>query len=103
MVILCVSTGKNIYVPCPPVHLPAPSIFLPMSTYASDHSYDKEKGIAVHEATHPVEEVAPEDALVRRYGRFGPVLAKLFASGVEARGVERVPEDQRETKNMWNK
>lgn len=73
-----------------------------MSTHASDHSYDKEKGVAVHEATHSVE-VAPEEVIVRRYGRFGPVLAKLFASGVEARGVERVPEDQRETKNMWNK
>ncbi|KIP11708.1 hypothetical protein PHLGIDRAFT_99130 [Phlebiopsis gigantea 11061_1 CR5-6] len=29
-------------------------------------------------------------------------MQKLFASGVEARGVERVPEDQRETKNVWN-
>ena len=69
---------------------------------ASDISHDKEKGFPVDDAAHPVD-VAPEDAIVRRYGRFGPVLAKLFASGVEARGVERVPEDQRETKNMWNK
>ena len=33
----------------------------------------------------------------------GGLLSKLFASGVEARGVECVPEDQRETKNTWNK
>lgn len=73
-----------------------------MSAHASDLSYDKEKGTILDEATIPVD-AAPEDAIVRRFGRFGPFLAKLFASGVEARGVERVPEDQRETKNMWNK
>ena len=69
----------------------------------SSHSYDKEKGAPVDHATAPVAEVAPEDEYVRRFGRLGPLLAKVFASGVEARGVERVPEDQRETKNLWNK
>ncbi|KAI0778628.1 cytosine-purine permease [Trametes elegans] len=72
-----------------------------MSFPASDLSHDKEKGVFVNETALPVE-AAPERVLVHRYGRFGPLLAKLFASGVEARGVERVPEDQRETKNMWN-
>ncbi|KAH0835002.1 cytosine-purine permease [Lanmaoa asiatica] len=41
--------------------------------------------------------------IVKRFGIFGPLLSKLFNSGVEARGVERVPEHQRETKNYWNK
>ncbi|KAH9942946.1 purine-cytosine permease [Amylocystis lapponica] len=50
-----------------------------------------------------VQESAPDAVLVKRYGRFGPILERLFARGVEARGVERVPEDQRETKNAWNK
>lgn len=74
-----------------------------MSTLGSDVSDEKEKGPVVHHSTVPADEVAPEEVLVRRYGRLGPLLSKLFASGVEARGVERVPEDQRETKNMWNK
>ena len=77
------------------------------SAQSSNGSHDREKGLQAECAgaispTHTTD-LAPEDALVKRYGRFGPVLAKLFASGVEARGVERVPEDQRETKNMWNK
>ena len=45
----------------------------------------------------------PEKAIVKRYGSFGPWLQLLFANGVEARGVERVPESQREIKNFWNK
>ncbi|KAJ7758164.1 purine-cytosine permease [Mycena maculata] len=62
---------------------------------------DKEKypGSVEHATTL---EASPEDVLVNRFGSMGPVLSKLFASGVEARGVERVPEDQRENKNMWN-
>lgn len=59
--------------------------------------------MVARETTIPVAEADPEEVLVKRYGRLGPLLSKLFASGVEARGVERVPEDQRETKNMWNK
>ena len=66
--------------------------------------YDKERGAFDDTGVlGPTAETAPEDALVRRFGRFGPLLAKMFASGVEARGVERVPEDQRETRNLWNK
>lgn len=65
---------------------------------------DKEKGL-VEEATNGVnvQESSPEAVIINRYGRFGPILERLFASGVEARGVERVPEDQRENKNSWNK
>ena len=66
----------------------------------SSSSYDEEKGPYVQDK---VAEVDPEQVIVRRYGRFGPLLSKMFASGVEARGVERVPEDQRETRNIWNK
>lgn len=62
------------------------------------HEHLNGLAIAVKEA-----ETEPDKAYVRRFGRFGPYLEKLFASGVEARGVERVPEDQRETKNIWNK
>ena len=50
-----------------------------------------------------VKEDAPESYYVSRYGALGPILEKMFASGVEARGVERVPEDQRSMKNSWNK
>lgn len=50
----------------------------------------------------PEAETAPDQVITKRFSAFGPILAKLFASGVEARGVERVPENQRETKNMWN-
>ncbi|KDQ63006.1 hypothetical protein JAAARDRAFT_119103 [Jaapia argillacea MUCL 33604] len=64
------------------------------------YSPDKEKG---YDAPSRVEaEVAPEYVIVRRFGVLGPVIGKLFDIGVEARGVERVPEDQRETKNTWN-
>lgn len=50
-----------------------------------------------------VKDEAPDTYYVNKYGPLGPILAKLFASGVEARGVERVPEDQREEKHTWNK
>ncbi|RPD65014.1 cytosine-purine permease [Lentinus tigrinus ALCF2SS1-6] len=72
-----------------------------MSSLSPSSSHDKEKVVA-RETAIPTAEADPEDVLVKRYGRFGPLLSKLFASGVEARGVERVPEDQRETRNMWN-
>lgn len=74
-----------------------------MSTLGSDISNDREKGVVVQDSTLTGHEGATEEVIVKRYGRLGPLLSKLFASGVEARGVERVPEDERETKNMWNK
>jgi hypothetical protein len=72
-----------------------------MSTsYTSD---DKEKSSVEHD----VVDAAPDDAVIAdrfaRYGKLGPVMQRIFASGVEARGVERVPENEREPKHMWNK
>lgn len=74
-----------------------------MSTLGSDISDDREKNLAVQDSTSSGHGGATEEVIVKRYGRLGPLLSRLFASGVEARGVERVPEDERETKNMWNK
>lgn len=45
----------------------------------------------------------PSKAIVARFGFLGPFLAKLFDLGVEARGVERVPENQRTGVFIWNK
>ncbi|KAF8435811.1 permease for cytosine/purines, uracil, thiamine, allantoin-domain-containing protein [Boletus edulis BED1] len=65
-------------------------------------SHDKEKGLANgNTEVHAIED-APDQVIAKRFGVFGPLLSKLFQSGVEARGVERVPENQRETKNSWN-
>ena len=55
------------------------------------------------EVQHQILETAPDDVIISRFRFMGGLLSKLFASGVEARGVERVPEDQWETKNTWNK
>ncbi len=79
-----------------------------MDRYSSS-SHDKEK--YAEDTGHPVvgvdvsraKEETPESFYVERFGRFGPFLEKLFANGVEARGIERVPEDQRTMKNSWNK
>ena len=72
---------------------------------SSNNSYDEDRekepvDVFVHEKDL---ERSPDAVYVNRYKRFGPWMSKLFASGVEARGVERVPEDQRDSKNMWNK
>lgn len=75
-------------------------------SHSPEHSFeDKEKGAFEQdvEVQHRVAEEAPDNVIVSRFGFMGGFLSKLFASGVEARGVERVPEDQRETKNTWNK
>ena len=82
-----------------------------MSSHSSSHPSgsssqdveDKEKldGTSVQQVVG-VKEEAPETFYVSKYGVLGPLLAKLFASGVEARGIERVPEDQRDMKNSWN-
>ena len=46
----------------------------------------------------------PPPTMIVSWFRFmGGLLSRLFASGVEARGVECVPKDQCETKNTWNK
>jgi hypothetical protein len=66
---------------------------------------NNEKGSFVEhvQVQHRMLESAPDDVIINRFGFLGPFLSRLFAIGVEARGVERVPEDQRETKNTWNK
>lgn len=74
-----------------------------MSKDSSDRSYDREKGAENEDIEASVVEDAPEQVIASRFSAFGPLLCKLFESGVEARGVERVPENQRETKNSWNK
>lgn len=43
-----------------------------------------------------------EEEIVHKYGRAQTLFRKLFALGVEARGVERVPEDERSDRNSLN-
>ncbi len=71
---------------------------------------EKEKQLSVESSTKGSidDEVSqtdaePSRALVSRFGPLGPFLAKLFELGVEARGVERVPENQRDSTYFWNK
>ncbi|PSS29728.1 hypothetical protein PHLCEN_2v2876 [Hermanssonia centrifuga] len=71
-------------------------------TYSDE---DKEKGYT-QDVVGDVDHTAPNDSVIAdryaRYGKLGTVMQRILASGVEARGVERVPENERETKNMWN-
>ena len=73
----------------------------------SRSSADKEKDYAADEphvqVDHVYAEEHPEAYYVEKYGSLGPIFQKLFSSGVEARGVQRVPEDERNAKNTWNK
>lgn len=62
-----------------------------------------EDGHHVADHTYTVAEEDPDKVIVARFGKFGVLMEKLFANGVEARGVERVPEDQRENRRVWNK
>ncbi|KAG0691788.1 permease for cytosine/purines, uracil, thiamine, allantoin-domain-containing protein [Suillus ampliporus] len=73
-----------------------------MSTPPDYYPEDKEKALGSVEDDAVYAEAAPDRVIASRFGVLGPLLAKLFASGVEARGIERVPEDQRESKNAWN-
>lgn len=43
-----------------------------------------------------------EQAIASRYGRFHGFFKRLLAMGVEVRGVERVPEDERTDRNFMN-
>ena len=73
---------------------------------SSDYPEDKEKALGSVEDADQIQhavEAAPDRVIAHRFGALGPFLSKLFAIGVEARGIERVPEDQRESKNAWNK
>lgn len=75
-----------------------------MSAFSGHYSGDEEKSVAGLEDAQDVYtiEAAPDRMIVRRFGKLGPLLSRLFAFGVEARGVERMPENQRESKNSWN-
>ena len=79
---------------------------MPSST-STRASADKEKGYSGDERHVQVGQVFaeehPDAYYVEKYGALGPVFQRLFSSGVEARGVQRVPEDERDPKNMWNK
>lgn len=72
-----------------------------MFTEASQESDDREKGSPP--LSYAAVEEAPDTVIANRFGVFGPFLSKLFNNGVEARGIERVPENQRETKNILNR
>ncbi|KAI5123976.1 hypothetical protein M0805_006388 [Coniferiporia weirii] len=75
---------------------------------SSDDQVDKEKYLGGEGQPGPehhvvnVQDEAPGAFYIQKYGALGPFLSKLFASGVEARGIQRVPEDERDPKNMWN-
>lgn len=70
--------------------------------------YDTEKALPPKSshlgATQLVDEdEAVKNATANRFGALAPALTKLFAIGVEARGVERVLEHERDPKLVWNK
>ncbi|KAG2035701.1 cytosine-purine permease [Suillus americanus] len=73
-----------------------------MSAAPDYYTEDKEKAFSSVEDEVAYAEAAPDRVIASRFGTLGPLLSRLFASGVEARGVERVPENQRESKNAWN-
>jgi len=66
-------------------------------------SHDLEKDDAKADGVHVgIEEAAPDIVLEETYGKYGKFLKKLFDIGVEARGIERVPEDQRTKAHWWD-
>lgn len=73
-----------------------------MSAPPDYYTEDKEKALDSVEDEVVYAEAAPDRVIASRFGVLGPLLSRLFASGVEARGVERVPENQRESKNALN-
>lgn len=73
-----------------------------MSAPPDCYTEDKEKALDSVEDEVVYAEAAPDRVIASRFGVLGPLLSRLFASGVEARGVERVPENQRESKNALN-
>ena len=66
---------------------------------------DEEKVIAVEQSVEGVKEENPEAFYISKYKALGlgPLLNRLFSFGVEARGVERIPEDQRDSRNSWDR
>lgn len=74
-----------------------------MSTSHCYYPEDEEKSVSRLEDAQNVcaTKAAPDCVIARRFGKLG-LLPRLFASGIETRGVERIPENQRESKNAWN-
>jgi hypothetical protein len=66
-----------------------------------DRGYDNEK---VHDEEYETTAVEkqPDQMLAARHTALGSLYRRLFSMGVEARGVERVPEDERSPKNAIN-
>ena len=95
--------SQRYYLLPPPAHYPG--LTGKMSNGPGNSLEDKEKSGAEQdvEVQHQILKTAPDDVIVSRFRFMGGLLSKLFASGVEERGVEHVLEDQRETKNTWNK
>ncbi|KAJ7581387.1 cytosine-purine permease [Mycena floridula] len=67
---------------------------------SDDSEKDLENGLDREGASQA--ELAPEEAIVHRWGNLGRIFKRLFDHGVEARGVERVPENERENTKIWN-
>lgn len=73
-----------------------------LSTTTSDKaSRSDEEALHIHDGS-PTSTEQPSHP-ERKYGVFAPIAAKLFDLGVESRGIERVPEDERSDKYFWNK
>ncbi|KAG2181940.1 hypothetical protein INT43_006865 [Umbelopsis isabellina] len=66
-----------------------------------DRGYENEKTLDDDYETVPVER-EPDQMLAARHTFLGGLYRRLFSMGVEARGVERVPEDDRSPKNAIN-
>jgi purine-cytosine permease-like protein len=64
---------------------------------------DSEKGYS--SSTQDSEQVGERNVnkkAAERFGVFAPIMEKMFDYGVEARGVERVLENERDPKLLWN-
>ncbi|KAJ4472412.1 permease for cytosine/purines, uracil, thiamine, allantoin-domain-containing protein [Lentinula lateritia] len=70
-----------------------------MSAEDSEKAYSSSAGDDVPEYAG---ERAVNKKAAERFGVFAPVMEKLFDYGVEARGVERVLENERDPKLLWN-
>ena len=73
----------------------------------TESSIDKEKGSGDDErhvqVQHAYAEERPDSYHTEKYGALSHAFQKLFSSGVEERGVQRVPEDERDPRHTWNK
>jgi hypothetical protein len=74
-----------------------------------DHSSDQDDEKHVSSESYQVGSIEPasSDAIRENFKEKYPapvvwVLEKLFASGAEARGIERVPENERKKSGVWD-